>query len=72
MGVVYGAGSLWQWKLWTGEPGHADWCSAKTAGWREAMGFEGARYVGVVSKILGGWTGFGRTDGLCMGVGGWR
>jgi hypothetical protein len=53
MGVVYGAGSLWQWKLHPDEPGHADWCMAKNAGWREALDFEGSRYVGLISRVLG-------------------
>ncbi len=52
MGVFYGAGSLWQWKLHPGEPGHADWCCDPGAGWEEGLGFEGARYVGIVGEIL--------------------
>ena len=52
MGVFYGAGSLWQWKLHPDEPGHAVWCCDPTAGWEEALHFEGARYVGAVGKIL--------------------
>jgi hypothetical protein len=54
MGVVYGAGSLWQWKLHLDEPGHQDWCQAPGAGWREALDFEGSRYVGVLSRIFDG------------------
>jgi Protein of unknown function (DUF4038)/Domain of unknown function (DUF5060) len=54
MGVVYGAGSLWQWLLHKDEPGQANFFSAKGAGWREAIDFEGARYVGLVAKILEG------------------
>lgn len=53
MGVVYGAGSLWNWILYPGEPGHKDWTVAKGAGWREALDFEGSRYVGNLGKILG-------------------
>ena len=41
MGVVYGAGSLWQWRLHPNEPGHANWCTAPGAGWREALDFDG-------------------------------
>ena len=52
MGVVYGAGSLWQWKLHRDEPGHQAWCSAPDAGWREALEFEGSIYVGLISKIF--------------------
>jgi hypothetical protein len=52
MGVVYGAASLWQWRLHAEEPDHADWCSASNAGWREALDFEGSRYPGLVAKIF--------------------
>lgn len=54
MGVVYGAGSLWQWALRPDEPGQAEFFTAKGAGWREAIDFEGATYVGLVAKILAG------------------
>ncbi len=54
MGLVYGAGSLWQWRLHAKEPDHADWCTAPEAGWREALDFEGSRYPGIAAKILDG------------------
>lgn len=54
MGVVYGAGSLWQWKLHPAEKGHAPYFLAENAGWREALDFEGSRYVGLVSRIMEG------------------
>lgn len=54
MGVVYGAGSLWQWRLHPHEPGHEARFVAEGAGWREALDFEGSRYVGLVSHILKG------------------
>ncbi|KLU05308.1 hypothetical protein RISK_002671 [Rhodopirellula islandica] len=54
MGVVYGAGSLWQWRLDANEPGHANWCTAPGAGWREALDFEGSKYPGIAAKILEG------------------
>ena len=54
MGVVYGAGSLWQWRLHKDEPGHADYFLADGAGWREAIDFEGSRYVGLLPRILEG------------------
>ncbi len=54
MGVFYGAGSLWQWRLHPGEPGHEKYFLAKGAGWREALGFEGSTYVGMVAHILDG------------------
>jgi hypothetical protein len=54
MGVGYGAASLWQWRLHPDEPGHAPYFLAAHAGWREALDFEGSRYVGLVGKILDG------------------
>lgn len=54
MGVVYGAGSLWQWRLHSEEPGHSEFFLAPGAGWREAIGFEGSTYVGMLGKILDG------------------
>jgi hypothetical protein len=54
MGVVYGAGSLWQWRLHPDEPGHEAFFLAERAGWREALDFEGSRYVGLISRILEG------------------
>ena len=54
MGVVYGAGSLWQWRLHADEPDHSEYFLAPGAGWREALDFEGSRYVGLLGKILGG------------------
>ena len=54
MGVVYGAGSLWQWRLHPNEPGHSPYFLAEGAGWREALAFEGSSYVGMLAKILDG------------------
>lgn len=54
MGVVYGAASLWQWRLHPDEPGHSPYFLAPGADWREALGFEGSRYVGLISRILDG------------------
>ncbi|QYN38786.1 DUF4038 domain-containing protein [Pseudonocardia sp. DSM 110487] len=54
MGVVYGAGSLWQWRLHPDEPGHEPYFLADGAGWREALDFEGSTYVGLVGRILRG------------------
>lgn len=54
MGVVYGAGSLWQWVHRPDEPGHAPYFLAPRCGWREALGFEGSRYVGLLGRILDG------------------
>jgi hypothetical protein len=54
MGVVYGAGSLWQWRLHPDEGGHPPFFLAQGAGWREALDFEGSRYVGLVPRIMEG------------------
>jgi hypothetical protein len=54
MGVVYGAGSLWQWVHRPDEPGHPTYFLAPNCGWREALDFEGSRYVGLVGRILDG------------------
>ena len=53
MGVVYGAGSLWQWRIDRDEA-HEAWACAAGADWRDALGFEGSRYVGAISRILAG------------------
>lgn len=55
MGVVYGAGSLWQWAHRGDEPGQSDFFLAPGAGWREALDFEGSRYAGLVARILDGY-----------------
>ena len=54
MGVAYGAGSLWQWVVRPDEPGHEAFFLAPGAGWREALQFEGSRYVGLLGQILAG------------------
>ncbi len=53
MGVVYGAGSLWQWRLTTTEE-HPAWCMAEAASWREALDFAGSAHVGAMARILAG------------------
>lgn len=53
MGIIYGAGSLWQWRLDAAEE-HQVWCIAPGAGWRDALDFEGSRYPGIVSRIFEG------------------
>ena len=52
MGVAYGAASLWPWRLHPNEPGHGSYFLAEGAGWKEALDFDGSRYVGLVGKIL--------------------
>ena len=54
MGVVYGAGSLWQWAHRGDEPGQSDFFLAPGCGWRQALDFEGSRYVGLLPRILEG------------------
>lgn len=54
MGVVYGAGSLWQWRLHPQEQDHEPYFVAPGCGWREALDFEGSRYVGLLGRILDG------------------
>lgn len=54
MGVVYGAGSMWQWLIRPDEPGQSDFFRAPGASWREALDFEGSRYVGLLPRILEG------------------
>lgn len=53
MGVVYGAASLWQWKVSADEPGWTDWATQPKS-WEGAMQMEGSTYVGLVGKILSG------------------
>ncbi len=52
MGVGYGAASLWQWRLHPAEPGHAEHFLCRDAGWREALGFEGSTYVGLLGRTV--------------------
>ena len=54
MGAVYGAGSLWQWRLHKNEPDYEEWAHARLAGWREAIDFPGSKYVGAMRKIFDG------------------
>lgn len=54
MGVVYGAVSLWQWKITPDEPGWEEWTNAPY-NWQDAMQFEGAPYVGAISRAFDGF-----------------
>lgn len=54
MGVVYGAASLWQWKITADEPGWPEWTNAPFS-WREAMDLEGSKYVAFISKAFQGF-----------------
>lgn len=53
MGVVYGAGGLWNWKLTPDEPGWPDWANSN-ASWEDAIDYEGSLYVGYLSRALEG------------------
>jgi hypothetical protein len=53
MGVVYGAGGLWNWKLFAEEPGWPDWANT-SASWADALNFSGAQYVGYISRAFEG------------------
>ncbi|HYE05254.1 MAG TPA: DUF4038 domain-containing protein [Planctomycetota bacterium] len=53
MGVVYGAGSLWQWRPTRGEA-QAGWAGADGCDWRDALDFPGAAHVGRIGRILDG------------------
>ncbi len=53
MGVVYGAGSLWQWRPTRDEAQQA-WAGAEGCDWHDAMGFAGAAHVGRMARILAG------------------
>jgi len=51
MGVVYGAATLWQWKISKTEKGWPAWTDQSTS-WKEALQMEGSTYVGLVGRIL--------------------
>jgi len=53
MGVVYGAGGLWNWKLSADEAGWPAWANTE-ASWSDALQFSGAPYVGLMSKAFAG------------------
>ena len=54
MGVVYGAASLWQWKITPDEPGWPEWTNAPMS-WRQAMDLEGGKYVAYISRAFKGF-----------------
>jgi len=53
MGVVYGAGGIWQWKVSADEEGWPDWANSQ-ASWQQALNLDGSRYVGLVARALEG------------------
>lgn len=54
MGVVYGAGGLWNWKITASEPGWPEWANSMVS-WKEALELEGSTYVGHLAKALNGF-----------------
>ena len=54
MGVVYGAASLWQWKITPDEPGWPEWTNSPVS-WREALDLKGSNYVAAISKAFQGF-----------------
>jgi hypothetical protein len=59
MGVVYGAGSLWNWVRRPDEPGHQRWTIAAGKAWYDALDFEGSRDVGNLGRILNRYATYG-------------
>lgn len=53
MGVVYGAGGLWNWKLTPNEEGWPEWADSNVS-WREAIELPGSKFVGYLGKALKG------------------
>ena len=51
MGVVYGAGGLWNWKITANEIGWPDWANSNVS-WKQALDLEGSTFVGYVGKAL--------------------
>lgn len=49
MGVVYGAASLWQWKVTADEEGWTAWAT-QAKSWDQALEMEGSTFVGLVSR----------------------
>jgi hypothetical protein len=52
MGIVYGAGGLWQWKYTDDEPGWPAWADGKS--WRTCLEYEGRVYAGHVGRAMAG------------------
>ena len=54
MGVVYGAATVWQWKITPDEPGWPAWTDQNTS-WKEGLEMEGSKYVGLVRRAFEGY-----------------
>ena len=54
MGVVYGAASLWQWKITPDEPGWPEWTNSPHS-WRDALDLQGSKYVAFISEAFKGF-----------------
>ena len=55
MGIVYGAGGLWQWKLSADEPGWPEWADGKGRSWRDALRQPGSALAAGVGRALAGY-----------------
>jgi hypothetical protein len=51
MGVVYGAGGIWQWKISGDEEGWPAWANSNVS-WKEALSLQGSTYVGHLAKAF--------------------
>jgi hypothetical protein len=54
MGVVYGAGGLWNWKITSDEEGWPGWANS-AASWKQALDLPGSTFVGYLAKALKGF-----------------
>lgn len=54
MGIFYGAGSLWMWRVSKSEADLEPGFQSPNASWLDALSFEGSTFVGLVGKILDG------------------
>lgn len=58
MGVVYGAGGVWNWQLFQDEEGwplHRKGIIPAPKNWREALEYPGSLFVGYIGKALAGY-----------------
>jgi hypothetical protein len=53
MGVVYGAGGIWQWKVSAGEEGWPEWANSNVS-WQQALDLDGSRFVGYIAQAMEG------------------
>jgi hypothetical protein len=53
MGVVYGAGGIWNWKITPDEEGWPGWANSSVS-WKQALDLPGSTFVGYLKKALQG------------------